>query len=148
MAKFLTHKINNLFVTSAIAFFLGGVTIINAPTLVFAQIQPSRSPILLTEADNGKLITLKKGDRIQIKLAENPTTGFQWAINTPKNFLSLEKSDYVAASPQLMGSGGERILTFLAQKTGKTSLKLKLWRSWEGEKSVVNRYQINIKINP
>jgi len=147
--KCLSKSFNNLFLTTAIAFSLTGISIIHPPQAMFAQTPSTLAPITLTEIDNGKTITLQKGDRLQITLPENPTTGFQWAIETkPKNLLSLEKSDYVASSPQLIGSGGQRTLTLLAKKTGKTYLNLKLWRSWEGDKSIVNRYQITLQIKP
>jgi hypothetical protein len=38
-------------------------------------------PQKLTEADNGRTITVKVGEDIQVILGGNPTTGYSWATS-------------------------------------------------------------------
>lgn len=102
----------------------------------------------LTQADNGKAIVLNINQTLVISLNENPTTGFQWAIEpSPNPLLGLKDSQYVAvAQPGIVGGGGQRILTFQAARTGTEKLQLKLWRAWEGESSIVERFTVTVEV--
>ena len=39
------------------------------------------STITLTRADDGRTVDLSPGDTLVLRLAENPTTGYQWALD-------------------------------------------------------------------
>lgn len=106
----------------------------------------SRSIITLTQADNGKSVVLHVGQTAVITLQENPTTGYQWAVEpSPKPLLILTSSAYTtAAKPGLVGAGGQRVLRFQARRSGTDKLQLKLWRAWEGNRSIVDRFAITV----
>ena len=36
--------------------------------------------VTLTEANNGQAIELRQGDAVDLRLHENPTTGFRWQV--------------------------------------------------------------------
>ncbi len=100
----------------------------------------------LSGSDNGKTITVHVGDEIDIALDFNPTTGFQWAIDkTNEPLLTLKQTDY-AASSNLVGSGGTQTFKFVAKSVGTVNLQLKYWRSFEGDKSITQRYAVSIQI--
>ena len=82
--------------------------------------------LTLTRTDNGKSITMQVNDLLLLSLDENPTTGFQWALDG--------------------GGGGQRVLTFKAQRAGIGQLKLKLWREWQGEPSIVERFTVTLQV--
>jgi inhibitor of cysteine peptidase len=104
--------------------------------------------ITLTQTDNGKSITLKLNQTLVISLRENPTTGFQWAIDPfPLSLLLLTASQYSSTSqPGLVGGGGQRILTFQAHKAGAEKLQIKLWRAWEGDSSIIDRFAVTVEV--
>ena len=100
----------------------------------------------LSGSDNGKTITVHIGDEIDIALDSNPTTGFQWAIDKSNDsLLTLKQSDY-SASSNLIGSGGTQTFKFVAKSAGTVNLQLKYWRSFEGDKSIIQRYAVTIQI--
>ena len=93
----------------------------------------------LTFDNNGSSIELKKGDKINIKLESNPTTGYTWILseNTDENIISMTNSEFIQTEKEeeLVGSGGYEIFTFQAEKNGQTEIILTYKRSWEEEES-------------
>ena len=106
---------------------------------------------IITAGENGQEFKMAAGETFQLSLAENPTTGYQWAVagsSTP--VVELEKEEYFApkndpARP-IMGQGGVKLLTFKALNPGETELVLHLRRSWEAESEFVESFSIVIKV--
>lgn len=94
-------------------------------------------PLRLTEADNGKSFTVKPGDTIEVVIAGNPTTGYDWtAVQGDASAALLEQVGdpvYAAESSDenLVGGGGTYTFTFKALKSGEASLDLAYARDWE-----------------
>ncbi len=112
------------------------------------ETQRSKAAVVtLTRVDDGKAIEVQPGDTIIVRLDENATTGFQWAVDkSGDDILTLQNSDYAPAPGSKIGGGGQRIFTFRAQKAGAVGLQLKLWRQWEGDKSVIERFAVAIEV--
>lgn len=108
-----------------------------ARVLMIAALMALRT---VTEQDTGKQIELSAGDRLRVELDETPTTGYRWALETPTTGqFTLENSDFSA--PKAVGGSGVRAFTFRFNAQGTYPIKLKLWREWEGEKSVIKRFE-------
>jgi predicted secreted protein len=86
--------------------------------------------VALTGRDSGRTLYLRKGDSIQITLAENSSTPYRWAFKTRPSarVLRLTESVYVPspAPPGIVGRGGHHLFAFKAVGTGTTSLQLVL----------------------
>ncbi|NCR54880.1 MAG: protease inhibitor I42 family protein [Microcystis aeruginosa L211-07] len=103
--------------------------------------------LTLTRTDNGKSITTQVNDLLLLSLDENPTTGFQWAVDgVGSDLVKLQASEYVPAIESSVGGGGQRILTFKVQQAGIDQLRLKLWREWQGEPSIVERFTVTLQV--
>jgi inhibitor of cysteine peptidase len=103
--------------------------------------------LILTQEDTGKSFTVYSGDRIAIQLKENPTTGYRWAIDRSDNtILALQSSDFAVLPGTGIGRGGTRTFTFKAEKSGAVHLHLKQWRGWEGDSSIIGRYDVTIQV--
>jgi len=103
------------------------------------------SVITLTAADNKKLVNLNRGDEVVIRLPESPTTGYRWALEQfDAGILTSLSRDYAPA--EAIGGSGEAAFAFKAEKPGSTQITLKLWREWEGERSVTERFEIKITV--
>jgi len=106
------------------------------------------TPSVLTSANNGGSIELHVGNRVVIRLPENPSTGYHWAIESVDVSLAeIKEGEFIPAS-QMAGAGGEAQWLLKAKAPGMTAVKLKRWRPWEGERSIVERYQITLQIAP
>lgn len=99
-----------------------------------------------TNADNGKSVDVQINDILIVSLKENPTTGFQWAIDGKSDDLvKLQASEYIPASG-LIGSGGQKVYTFKTLRAGTTQLRLKRWREWQGASSIIERFALTIRV--
>ncbi len=103
--------------------------------------------VVLTEADDGKTVEVGRGEQLGIRLSENPTTGFRWEIdkNNPE-ILALSGDQNIQAADVGIGGGSQRVLSFEAKSEGIDHLELKLWREWEGERSVTRRYSVTVRV--
>ena len=103
--------------------------------------------LTLTSTDSGKSLALQVGNTFTVSLEENPTTGFQWAVDsTGDGLVQLQASEYIPSPGSGVGQGGQKILTFKAQRTGTGQLKLKLWRKWEGDSSIAERFTLTLQV--
>jgi inhibitor of cysteine peptidase len=148
----LENKIKSRPKSSHIRPFQKGVVIIACVALgvfplFFASCGAQTGKVMLTATDNGKTVPVHTGDQVTIQLAENPSTGYLWAIDKTDNaVLSLQDSDYTPTPGGALGSGGTRVFTFVAKKPGTAHLQLKLWRSFEGDSSILQRYAVTIQV--
>ena len=102
---------------------------------------PNVSTITLTHADYGKVVKIRVGNILALHLDENSATGYQWAMETrDEEVVALRSAVYVHSR------SGQRRLTFHAKKAGSVPLQLKLWRAWEGDASIVERFRITLKV--
>ena len=99
----------------------------------------------LTVRDNGKTITVKAGQRIEISLAGNPTTGFTWNDKTAGDVLSLSgKVSHRAGGPAL-GAPGMSTASYLANKTGKAEIVLEYKRVFE-KKPPLKTFKVTVAV--
>ena len=89
----------------------------------------------ITDADNGKQITVKSGDVITVTLASNPTTGYSWQVMEIDNAVLVQQGDpeyrQASGTEGLVGAGGTETFRFKGTGTGRTTLKLGYMRPWE-----------------
>jgi len=103
--------------------------------------------IHLTEAENNQSFDIHAGDEIVIELDESPTTGYRWAVDQLDTDVFASPADKFSLAGPGVGTGGKRRLTFKAQKPGSTSVALKLWRDWQGDASIIDRFHIAIDVH-
>lgn len=103
--------------------------------------------LILSRADNNRTAEVKIGERIVVRLPENPSAGFSWAIDeTSRQMLALDSTTFTEATETFVGAKGQRVFTFTARQVGDVALKLKYWRFWEGDASVTERYAVTLHI--
>ena len=106
----------------------------------------SGAQLTLTEADDGKSVELRAGDTLVVRLHENPTTGFRWALDDPvPKIVRVRGSEYLGQS-DAVGSGGDVLWSLEAVMPGKTQIAFKLWRHWEGDISIRKRFAVPLSI--
>jgi inhibitor of cysteine peptidase len=107
----------------------------------------SMSNITLTAADNGGTIEVPQGTEVLIRLEENPTTGYRWAVDQNDDAAPVpQASDFSSTPGGAAGAGGTRTFTFTAEQPGTVHLRFKLWREWEGDSSVIDRFGVDIQV--
>lgn len=86
---------------------------------------------ILGDGDNGALVELKPGEMLEIDLASNPSTGYQWLMDTGDPAVLEQTAGDYTSSGTALGSGGMQKLCFTARKAGQVNLKLGYRRVWE-----------------
>jgi inhibitor of cysteine peptidase len=98
--------------------------------------------------ENGSTTTVEHGDEIVLRLPENATTGYRWAIDR----LDEDVIEAVGSEPNYpgsaVGSAGHVAFTFKAKKAGTGEVTLKYWRHFEGDKSITNRFRLRLHTQP
>ncbi|MBF0252187.1 MAG: protease inhibitor I42 family protein [Candidatus Omnitrophica bacterium] len=104
------------------------------------------SEIRLTEDKN---IEMSIGQSVNISLASNPTTGYQWSIVEERNdniVIQDPEHEYVPDnnSEKLVGSGGTQIFHIKAENKGTALLFFEYSRPWETQPPAM---KISLKID-
>ncbi|MHB8101362.1 MAG: PKD domain-containing protein [Methanosarcina sp.] len=84
---------------------------------------PPRQQVI-TEGDNGKSISLKNGETFDLKLKENPSTGYSWELNLSQG-LSILSDNYTQdpAPPGFTGVPGAHLWIVKAVTEGSQQVK-------------------------
>ena len=89
----------------------------------------------ITDADNGKQITVRPGDVVTVTLVSNPTTGYSWQVMEIDNAILVQEGDpeykQSPGSEGLVGAGSTETFRFKAVGSGETPLGLGYLRPWE-----------------
>jgi len=103
--------------------------------------------IRLTEADAGKTVALRTGDRLSVSLAGNPTAGYSWEVATvDRRVLAPASAPDYHASSAAIGSGGVFAFEFEAIGPGRTALHLAYRRPWEKRRRPVQTFAVDVTV--
>lgn len=122
------------------------------PPLVL--LQPPAPPaysgeVVLTEADHGRTLTVKKGCRVELRLPEQAGTGYVWQLQSfDANALEfLGQQNFVPAdTAEMVGKPGLTVFSARAKTPGQTRVALQQYRPWEGESAAINRFAVTLKV--
>ena len=98
----------------------------------------------LSEQDNGRTIELSAGDIVTVRLKENPTTGYRWTVENAGGLELVD--DRFEGGGGAIGAAGVRVLQFRSSSTGSHDLRLKNRQEWEGDSSIVERFNLTIAV--
>jgi inhibitor of cysteine peptidase len=87
--------------------------------------------LVIDKASGDKTVTLRVGESFQIRLPENPATGFRWRLQSDGSPALRLVEDAFQAEASGHGSGGLRNWTFLVDDPTDTVLRFELKRSWQ-----------------
>ncbi|MCD5408934.1 protease inhibitor I42 family protein [Candidatus Bipolaricaulota bacterium] len=86
---------------------------------------------LLTEEDDGAVVSLQEGEFLMVALPGNPTTGYEWAPTEEPPFLTrIPGVDYLSEA-SLIGGGGTFFFRYEATGQGEGPLSFAYRRPWE-----------------
>jgi predicted secreted protein len=84
-----------------------------------------------TMADNGQAVTLTHGQRLQVRLEGNPTTGFTWEAQNMPAVLEQNGDPAYVSGGTAIGAGGAFAFTFTGKQSGDGQLTLVYHRTFE-----------------
>ena len=102
--------------------------------------------LVLTEADAGAPHAVAVGQSIELRLPENPSTGYRWTVAVaPAGAAAIDGDRYVAGG-SMPGAPGTRAFVVTMKAPADARLDAKLWRVWEGEGSAVREVTFALTI--
>lgn len=99
--------------------------------------------LTLGPADRGRQVAVHTGDRIVLRLPENPTTGYRWAGDIPAFLSPIRDDNEAGAAP---GAAGVRVLEFVAAAPGRAELSLGCTRAWDPSAPATDRFSVSITV--
>ena len=103
--------------------------------------------ISIGAGDAGNTITLNQGESLVVTLDGNPTTGYNWLMQTmdPAILKQVGEPVFTPDSNQT-GASGKIAMTFQAVKTGQAKLELSYMRSFEKETAPLNTFEVMVVV--
>jgi inhibitor of cysteine peptidase len=102
--------------------------------------------VALNAQDNGNRIAHPANEQLEISLAENPTTGFRWSFVDLDPSVHVTEDTYDLASDVTPGAATNHIFRLTFSEPGEYALALRLWREWEGDASIMDRYGVTVDV--
>ncbi|HLH61487.1 MAG TPA: protease inhibitor I42 family protein [Ktedonobacteraceae bacterium] len=100
------------------------------------------------ESSNGQEIDLQTGQKFEVRLRENPTTGFRWNVLSGGEPTCKTLADvYEPPDSGLHGQEGTRYWRFEAVQAGYAHIELLYRRSWESAGNAARRFILNVRVN-
>jgi len=91
-------------------------------------------------------VAVSSQDTFTVVLDEVPTSGYRWQVALPgENWIILVKDEYRKGESAGIGGGGKHYFTFVANKTGQTTLTFINRQQWEGGEEG-DRFSVQIKV--
>jgi len=90
--------------------------------------------LVVTDADSTSELLVSAGDRFEVRLESNPSTGYAWLVSemTTPLVVELQSQDFVApADGEAVGAPGTDVFVFEAADSGAGILRLEYVRSFD-----------------
>ena len=97
-----------------------------------------------TQADDGGMVRLIRGQQFVVRLPARPGTGFSWIVSRTPPFLTMIENSFTGAV--LPGGQQDQILRFQADGQGEGPLALVYARPWEKNSPGEQIFSLQIKI--
>jgi inhibitor of cysteine peptidase len=99
------------------------------------------------ESSNGSEIELNIGEKFEIILPENPSTGFRWnLVSNGEPACKLLDNSFVPSSGS-PGSSGNHSWQFQAVQEGLGKIELVYRRSWEQNKRPAQSFTLSLRFH-
>ena len=124
------------------------IAILSLPFAALASTAGAEPGTVITQADNGKEITVAEGEVFEVRLERSGGTGYSWEMADPdKTHLKvLATTDTPLKKGPILGGPLLTTWQVKAVKAGSTELRIALYRPWEGIEKAAERFQVNIQI--
>ncbi|HEY2821209.1 MAG TPA: protease inhibitor I42 family protein [Candidatus Acidoferrum sp.] len=124
---------------------LTGLFVLSACCFAFAC--RGQQTINADKSSDGRTLTLRVGDGVDLSLAENPTTGYRWELLARPEPVCVVVSDaYVANTGGAIGGGGAHTWELRAVDKGTVTVSLGYRRPWEKDVAPAEKFALTIVV--
>jgi predicted secreted protein len=124
------------------------IAILLYPFAALSSVAGAGPGTVITQADNGKEITVSEGEVFEVRLERSGGTGYSWEMADPDetHLKVLASGDTPLKDGRIVGGPVLTTWQIKAVKAGNTQLKILLYRPWEGPEKAAEKFQVNIQI--
>ncbi len=101
----------------------------------------------IDEASNGQHVEVEAGEALEIRLGEDPTTGFRWAIVSGGEPVCVLEQDAFEAGSGAPGTAGSHVWRFRTVREGTGVIELGYRRPWETEDSPGRVFRATVRVS-
>ncbi len=100
---------------------------------VLASCVGGSEPIVLTDEDSGAEVEVESGERFEVHLESNPSTGFEWVVDgaSVPEVVEVVSRSVEAADGDLVGAPATQVFVIEATRTGAGVLRFEYIRQFE-----------------
>lgn len=102
------------------------------------------------ESHDGKTVDLAVGQVIELRLKENPTTGFRWQIRRDGAPACRITEDFIEPatknSPPVPGQGSSHVWRIEGVQVGTCDMALTYARSWEVDRAPAINFSVHMHV--
>jgi inhibitor of cysteine peptidase len=103
--------------------------------------------ILIDQNHSGQTVDLPVGQVMELRLAENPTTGYRWAFvtdGTPACIVMSDRFDRPTGPP---GQGGEHVWQIKGALVGECQIAMQYGRSFQPG-AAAKSFALHVRVTP
>ena len=104
--------------------------------------------MIIDESLNRATLPARVGGAFEVRLPENPTTGFRWAVIQDGRPGCRATGDAYQPNGARPGAGGEHRWMFEATKPGRSRIELVYRRAWDSPSDDSRKFEITIYVGP
>ena len=90
-------------------------------------------------------ITIKHGEKFQIELMENASTGYRWQFRVVSGKAAKIDDQYDAQNATTVGGAGKRTMTYKAVGKKGIVIEAKYKRSWQRDSAGELKLKVNVR---
>lgn len=103
--------------------------------------------VTVSEADDGKEVTLSSSDILEIRLVSVPGTGYGWKLaGPPPDILRLQEERLDVGGSSTPGAPATAVLSFSAVSPGAGTVRLAYARSWKKGVPPKRTYTLRVRV--
>jgi predicted secreted protein len=108
--------------------------------------------VTITEGDNGKTITVNRGDLFEVKLKAQLGTGYGWQQKSAPDIIEVKGAPRQAVTPgkekdKVEAGGFElQVFTYRALKLGKGDISYEYRQPWNKGARALKTYRVSLEI--
>ncbi len=95
---------------------------------------------------NERQMEMPVGEEFEIRLAENPTTGYQWSLQASGEPVCVTLGNVFKGAGEQPGRGGSRYWRFQVARAGDANIELVYRRSWERDEKHEEKFVLHVRV--
>lgn len=111
-----------------------------------SQSSEGSGPVVVTESGP---VSLAVGQEMVVEVDANPTTGFEWSVetNSDESVVSFVNEEYMGPEDGAVGEGGEQKLTFEALADGTSDVVLVYRQPFEPDTEPAETVTLDVTVS-